>query len=101
MRCKLISLLPINKLDLENSSILIRPEQANTTKGKNVVISDPRPENDVGSTPSRKVVMEKLPNGEETITITIRSTTMVHHERKDEGSTSAHDDEKQKPTATD
>jgi hypothetical protein len=95
--------LPVNKLNLENPAILIRPEQANTTKGKNVVIGDPRLENDAGSTPSRKVVMEKLPNGEETITITItiRSTMTVRHERKAEGSTLAHDDEKRKPTATD
>jgi hypothetical protein len=43
------------------------------TKGKNVVISDPRPEVDVKSTPSSKVVMEELPNGEEIIIITIKA----------------------------
>jgi hypothetical protein len=95
------SSFPVNKLDLENPAILIRPEQADTTKGKNVVIGDPRPENDVGPTPSRKVVMEKLPDGEETITITIRGSTMGSHERKAEGSTLARDDGKRKPTATD
>jgi hypothetical protein len=68
---------PINKLDLEN-----------------VVIGDPRLENDARLTPSRKVVMEKLPDGEETITITIRGSTTGGHERKAEGSTSAHDDGK-------
>jgi hypothetical protein len=91
----------VNKLDLENPAILIRPEQADTTKGKNVVIGDPRPENDAGPTPAHKVEMEKLPDGEETITITIMGSTMGSHERKVEGSTLAHDDGKWKSTAAD
>jgi hypothetical protein len=89
----------VNKLELENLTILIRPKQADTTKGKNVVIGDPGTEKDAESTPSLKVVMEKLFNGEETITITIRGSTMGHHERKAKGSTSAHNDKKRKPTA--
>jgi hypothetical protein len=66
------SLFSVNKLDLENPVVLIWLEQADMTKGKNVVIDDPRPENDAGLTPARKVVMEKLPDGEEIITIAIR-----------------------------
>jgi hypothetical protein len=92
---------PINKLDLENPAILIQPEQANTTKGKNAVIGHPRLEEDAKSTPSHKVVMEKLPDGEETITITISGSTTGNHETKAEGSTSAHDDRKWKPTVAD
>jgi hypothetical protein len=91
----------VNKLDLENPAILIRLEQANTTKGKNVVIGDPRSENDAKPAPSRKVVMEKLSDGEETITITIRDSMMGSHEGKAKGSTSAHDGRKRKPTAAD
>jgi hypothetical protein len=71
------------------------------TKGKNVVIGHLRPEEDAKSTPSHKVVMEKLPYGEETITITIRGSMIGGHERKAEGSTSDHDDRKQKPTGAD
>jgi hypothetical protein len=63
-------------------------------KGKNVVIGDPRLEKNVESIPYRIVVVEKLPDGEETITITIRGSTMGSHEGKVEGSTSAHDDGK-------
>jgi hypothetical protein len=92
---------PVNKLDLENLAVLIRPEQADTTKGKNLVIDDPRIENDTGLTPSRKVVMEKLLDGEETITITIRGSTTGSHERKAKGSTLAHDDIKQKSIVAD
>jgi hypothetical protein len=83
---------PVNKLDLEKHVVLIWLEQADMTKGKNVVIGDPRPENDDGPTPSRKLVMEKLPDLEETITITIMGSTMGSRERKAEGSTSAHVD---------
>jgi hypothetical protein len=95
------SLFPVNKLDLENPAILIWPEQADTTKGENVVVDDPRLEKDAESIPSRKVVVEKLPDGEETITITIRGSMMGSHVGKAEGSTSAHNDGKQKPTAAD
>jgi hypothetical protein len=91
----------VNKLDLENPAVLIRLEQAYTTKGKNVVIGDPRPEEDAKSTPSHTVVMEKLPIGEETITITIRGSTTDNHKRKVEGSNLAHDDGKWKPTTAD
>jgi hypothetical protein len=72
---------PVNKLDLQNLVVLIRPKQADTTKGKNVVIGDPRLEEDAKSTPSCKVVMEKLPDGEEAITITIRGSATGSHER--------------------
>jgi hypothetical protein len=92
---------PVNKLDMENLDVLIRPEQAHTIKGKNVVIGGPRLENDVGPAPSHKVVMEKLPDGKETIMITIRGSMMGSDEGKAEGSTSAHDDGKWKPTAAD
>jgi hypothetical protein len=91
----------INNLYLENSAVLIWPEQADTTKGKNVVIGDPRLEEDAKSTPSHKVVMEKLPDGEETITITIRGSVTGSHERKGEGSNSTHDDGKWKLTVAD
>jgi hypothetical protein len=92
---------PVNTLDLENPAILIRPKQADMTKGKNVVVGGPRPKNDVRPTPSHKVVMEKLLDGEETITITIRGSVMGSNERKAEGSTSASDDGKRKLTTVD
>jgi hypothetical protein len=37
-------MFPVNKLDMENPAVLIWLEQAETTKEKNVVIGDPRPE---------------------------------------------------------
>jgi hypothetical protein len=94
------SLFSVNKLDLENPAVLIYLEQADTTKGKNVVISEPRPERDGESTSSRKVVMEKLPNGEEIITITIRGSMMGSRIGKAKGSTLACDYGKQELNAT-
>jgi hypothetical protein len=85
---------------LEDHAVLIQPEEADTTNGKNVVIGDARLEEDAKSTPSQKVVMEKLPDGEETITITTRDSTTGNHERKAEGLASAHVDGKRKPTTT-
>jgi hypothetical protein len=95
------SLFLVNKLDLENPTVLIWLEQADMTKGKNVIIGNPRLEEDAESTPSRKVVMEKLLDGEETITITIRGSTTGDHERKAEGSTLIRNDGRRKPTASD
>jgi hypothetical protein len=56
---------------------------------------------DAESIQSHKLVLEKLPNAEETITITIRDCTMGSHEGKAEGSTLACDKRKWKPTAVD
>jgi hypothetical protein len=66
-----------------------------------VVIGDPRPLKDVKSTPSHKVVVEKLPDGEETITITIRGSTVSSHAGKTKGSASARNNGKRKPTTAD
>jgi hypothetical protein len=57
---------------LKIPAILIWLEQADMTNGKKVIIGDPRVEEDAKSTPSRIVMVEKLPNGEETVTITIK-----------------------------
>ncbi len=35
--------LPISPIDFDNKKVLIRPSQAESTKGKNVIIRDPRP----------------------------------------------------------
>jgi hypothetical protein len=88
----------VNKLDMENPIVLIQPEQADTTKRKSVVTGEPRPERD-GESTSHKVVMEKLPDGEEMITITIRGSTTGSRTGKAEGLNLAHDDGKQEPNA--
>jgi hypothetical protein len=94
------SLFPINKLDLENHVILIRREQVDTTRGKNVVVGNPTKKW------RRADAISQGGNGE---TFWWWRSNYNHHqgytmgsnERKAEGSISAHDDRKWKPTATD
>ena len=45
---------PVHMLELNNSKVLVRPSQAESTKGKNVVIGDERPE---------KKLTQKIPQG--------------------------------------
>jgi hypothetical protein len=34
---------PVNAIDLQGAKVLVRPEQAESTKGKNVIIDEERP----------------------------------------------------------
>ena len=36
---------PVHTIDLDNVKVLIRPEQAEGAKGKNIIIGEPRPKN--------------------------------------------------------
>ena len=45
---------PVHMLELNNPKVLVRPSQAESTKGKNVVIGDERPE---------KKLTQKIPQG--------------------------------------
>ena len=64
---------PMHTLDLNNSKVLIQPEQVEGAKGKNVVIGDPRPMNVNDKILAREVVKEKTSDGEQTLKITIRA----------------------------
>jgi hypothetical protein len=43
----------VNMLELSNPKVLIRPDQAEKAKGKNVIIGEQRPD--------KKVLLEKIP----------------------------------------
>ena len=49
---------PVHVLELNNPKVLVRPSQAESTKGKNVVIGDERPE---------KKLTQKIPQGAKTL----------------------------------
>ena len=49
---------PVHMLELNNPKVLVRPSQAESTKGKNVVIGDERPE---------KKLTQKTPQGAKTL----------------------------------
>ena len=58
---------PIPVVDLDNVKVLIRPEQAEGAKGKNVIIGEPRSKNVNDKIRAREVTMEKTPDGEESL----------------------------------
>jgi hypothetical protein len=66
----------INTIDLQNSNLLIRPEQAEVTKGKNVVIGKNRTITADEKILSREVVVEKTADGKESLKITIKAPTL-------------------------
>ena len=58
-------------IDLNNTKVLIRPEQAKGAKGKNVIIGEPRPNDIKDKVPVRIVVLDKSADGKESLKITI------------------------------
>jgi hypothetical protein len=61
---------------LQNSKVLIRLEQAEATKGKNVVISEKSTITADEKILSREVVVEKTTDGIESLKIIIRAPTL-------------------------
>ena len=64
---------PVHTLELNNPKVLIRPEQAERAKGKNVVIGDPRPMNTCDKILAKEVIKEKTDDGKGTLKIIIRN----------------------------
>ena len=60
-------------IDLSNAKVLLRPEQAEGAKGKNVVFGETRPKNANDKILAREVVLEKAPDGKELIKITVKA----------------------------
>ena len=73
---------PVHTLELNNPKVLIRPDQAEGAKEKNVVIGDPRPMNANDKILAREVVKEKTADGEHTLKITIRAPRLEGGARK-------------------
>jgi hypothetical protein len=71
-------------LEKGEPAVLIRPEQADSTKGKNVIISEPREVTKVEKVVGRKVVLEKNEDGKNQLKITAASTNHLSKPRHDE-----------------
>ena len=67
---------PVHTLELNNPKVLIRPEQAEGAKGKNVVIGDPRPMKKSDKILAREVIKEKTDDGKDTLKIIIKNTRL-------------------------
>jgi len=65
---------PVHTIDLDNFKVLIRPEQAEGAKGKNVIIEEERLKNVNNKILARKVVLEKTPDGKESLKITLKAS---------------------------
>ena len=64
---------PVHTLELNNPKVLLRPDQAEGAKEKNVVIGDPRPMNASNKILAREVVTEKTPGGKPTLRIIVNA----------------------------
>jgi hypothetical protein len=60
-------------MDLQQPKVLVRPHQAEATKGKNVVIGEAKPDLR-GKELIRKVEYEKTPDGKETFKVTVSAS---------------------------
>ena len=59
-------------VDLDKVKVLVRPEQADTTQGKNVIIGEKRNIGTSDKELSREVVLEKSLNENESLKVTIK-----------------------------
>jgi hypothetical protein len=64
----------VETLEINNLAILIRPKQADSTIGKNVIIGEPRESTKRKKVLDREVVLEKSSDNRESLKITIKSS---------------------------
>jgi hypothetical protein len=67
---------PVHTIDLNNAKVLIRPDQVEGAKGKNVVIGDERPLNANNMILAREVVQEKAPDEKKNLRIMLKPRTL-------------------------
>ena len=65
---------PVHTINLDNVKVLIRPEQAEGAKGKNIIIGELRPKNINDKIQAREVTMEKTLDGKESLKITVKAS---------------------------
>jgi hypothetical protein len=69
-------LFSINTIDLQGAKVLVRLDQAESTKGKNLIIGEERPKSYEDKIWSRKVVLEKVADGKNILKITIKANEL-------------------------
>jgi hypothetical protein len=67
-------LFPINAIDLQGAKVLVQPDQAESTKGKNVIIDEERSKSYEDKIWSREVVLEKDADGKDVLKITVKAS---------------------------
>jgi len=66
---------PVHTIDLNNSKVLIRPDQTEGAKGKNVIIGDERLLTVDNKILAREVIQEKSPDGKKNLRIILKPHT--------------------------
>jgi hypothetical protein len=74
------ALFPVHVLECNNSVVLVRPEQAKSTSGKNVVIGEPR--RDEKKDVCRQVAFKKDEISKNKLTITIGPSLQKENSKK-------------------
>jgi hypothetical protein len=72
-------LFPINVIDIQGAKVLVRPEQAESTKRKNVIIGKERHNNCEYKIWSREVVLEKDAIGKDILKLTVKASRLGEH----------------------
>jgi hypothetical protein len=67
---------PINAIDLQGAKVLVQPEQAESTKSKNVIIGEERPKSYEDKTWSREVMLEEDVDGKDILKITVKTSSL-------------------------
>jgi hypothetical protein len=63
----------VHTIDLEGKEVLLRPDQAKSAEGKEVIIGEPRVVNVDNNILGREVTIEKAPDGKERLLITLKT----------------------------
>jgi hypothetical protein len=66
----------VNAIDLQGAKVLVQPEQAESTKDKNVIIGEERPKSCEDKIWSREVVLEKDADGKDVLKITVKASRL-------------------------
>jgi hypothetical protein len=74
---------PMNVIDFEGKKVLIWPDIADKGKGKEVIIGDARKIDENNKIYCRKVVVEKAPDGGETLKIIITTSNTGGRRRQE------------------
>jgi hypothetical protein len=67
---------PVNAIDLQGAKVVVRPEQAESTRGKNVIIGEERHKGLDDKIWSRKVTLTKTTDGKETLKVTLKASEL-------------------------
>ena len=67
---------PVHTIDLNNAKVLIRPDQAEGEKGKNMIIGEDRPLTVENKILAREVIQGKAPDGKKNLRIILKPHTL-------------------------